>query len=209
MNSDDAIANAGREQTPEMSFVSRGGLKLLHAIRTWNLDVRGKVCADLGCSTGGFTDCLLKHGAARVHSVDTGYGVIDYRLRTNPAVHVMERSNALHVAPAEPVDVVVFDLSWTPQRLAVPAALRWLKGDPAARMVSLIKPHYEDKALAAKHRGLLPDAEAARVAERVVGEMGGLGVEVLGWTASPIRGGSQKKATSGNVEYLALLRVAR
>ena len=208
MNSDDAIANAGHEQSPPMSFVSRGGLKLLHAIRTWNLDVRGRICADLGCSTGGFTDCLLRHGAVRVHSVDTGYGVIDYRLRTNPAVNVMERSNALHVAPAEPVDIVVFDLSWTPQKLAVPASLRWLKTEPTARIVSLIKPHYEDKAMAAMHRGLLPDAEAALVAERVVGQLPALGVEVLGWTASPIRGGSQKTATSGNMEYLALLKRA-
>lgn len=191
-------------------FVSRGGLKLEHALSTFALDVRGAWCADLGCSTGGFTDCLLRHGAARVFAVDTGYGVIAWSLRNDPRVVVMERANALHVvAPDEVtarggVDVVVIDAGWTPQRLVIPAALRWLT--PNGRIITLIKPHYEvtaeEKALL--RAGVLADAEAERVARRVESELPTLGVRALGVTESPIRGGHAKKEGEGNREWLAL-----
>src|SRR5882724_2438094 len=90
-------------------YVSRGGLKLAHALREFGVAVRGLVCADLGASTGGFTDCLLQHGAAKVYAVDTAYGELAWKLRQDPRVVVIERSNALHVEARELVDLVVAD----------------------------------------------------------------------------------------------------
>ncbi|MDX2148723.1 MAG: SAM-dependent methyltransferase [Planctomycetota bacterium] len=130
--------------TPERDhpFVSRGGVKLRHALDAFTIDARGLVCADLGASTGGFTDCLLQAGVARVHALDTAYGELAWKLRNDPRVVVRERTNALYAEPpAEGVALVVVDLGWTPQRLVVPAALRWLA--PGGRIISLIKPHYE------------------------------------------------------------------
>jgi predicted rRNA methylase YqxC with S4 and FtsJ domains len=109
------------------TYVSRGGQKLRHAIAEFGLDVTGLVCADLGCSTGGFTDCLLQHGASKVFAVDTAYGQLAWKLRKDPRVVVMERSNALHTKPAEEVDLVVVDLGWTTQRQLLPIAASWLK----------------------------------------------------------------------------------
>ncbi|MGD9690564.1 MAG: SAM-dependent methyltransferase [Phycisphaerales bacterium] len=189
-----------------MAFVSRGGLKLRHALDVLALSPRELRCADLGCSTGGFTDCLLQAGAARVHAVDTGFGVLAWKLRQDPRVVVHERRNALHLDPPEPVDLVVIDLGWTPQRLCIPAALRWLA--PAGRVLSLIKPHYEDKPLAEQHRGILPDALAESVALRVLDAMPALGVRVLAHTRSPIRGSAGSGEGRGNHEWLALLQPA-
>ena len=152
------------------TFVSRGGHKLDHALKEFGLDIRGKLCADLGCSTGGFSDCLLQAGAARVFSVDTAYGILAWKLRKDPRVTVMERTNALHAAiPAGGVDVVVADLSWTPQRLILPVAAKWLAGETSSPrfLISLIKPHYELKdrdANAVPKGGVLPDAEAEQIA---------------------------------------------
>jgi 23S rRNA (cytidine1920-2'-O)/16S rRNA (cytidine1409-2'-O)-methyltransferase len=179
------------------TFVSRGGQKLDHALAAFDLSVAGTVAADLGCSTGGFTDCLLQHGAARVYAVDTGYGVLDYKLRKDPRVVVRERCNAMHVALPEPVGVVTVDASWTRQDKLLPNVARLLA--PNGRVVTLIKPHYEaDKAYL--RRGILPaelvDPTVAAVGERVVA----CGFEVLGLTRSPVLGGQ------GNVEVLALLR---
>ena len=186
-------------------FVSRGGAKLEHALNVFELDVTGLMCADLGCSTGGFTDCLLQRGAARVHAVDTGYGVIEYKLRIDKRVVVHERTNALHMEPVESIDVVVVDLGWTPQRLATPAALQWVK--PDGKIVSLIKPHYEATG-PYKERfgdrlvdGVLGDADAEAVVQLVLDDMPGLGAAVRGVTRSPVRGSGGK----GNIEYLALL----
>ncbi len=184
-------------------FVSRGGVKLAHALDTFELDVGGLCCADLGCSTGGFTDCLLQRGAARVHSVDTAYGELAWRLRQDSRVVVHERTNALHMEPAEIVDLVVLDLGWTRQERAIPAALRWL--GEQGRIVSLIKPHYEiDRATlkALGTQGVLPDEEACRIAEETIAGLAGLGVRVVDAVRSPIRGG---KGGRGNLEWLALL----
>ncbi len=117
-------------------YVSRGGVKLEHALRTFGLDVGGLVCADFGCNVGGFTDCLLQHGAASVCAVDTGYGSLAWTLRNDPRVTVMERTNALHAEPiAAGVDVVVMDMAWTSQRHCLPAAVRWLRPNAASRIV--------------------------------------------------------------------------
>ncbi|MDY7092976.1 MAG: SAM-dependent methyltransferase [Acidobacteriota bacterium] len=191
-------------------YASRGGLKLEHALREFGLPVEGLRCADLGASTGGFTDCLLRHGAAEVTAVETGYGVLDYRLRIDPRVVVRERTNALHAEPPEePVDLLVVDLSWTRQAKAVPAALRWVEKSGEGRIVSLVKPHYEVTPEEETHldRGVLPEEVAEEVHQRVLGELPQLGVDVLGSTRSPILGGKGKKR--GNVEYLVLLAPAR
>ncbi len=189
-------------------YASRGGTKLRHGLDTFGVDPRGLVCADFGCSTGGFTDCLLRAGAARVHAVDTAYGQLAWRLRTDPRVVVRERTNALHAEPPEGgVGLVVADMGWTPQRLLVPAALRWLR--PGGRVLTLLKPHYELSAAgggAGRRGGVLEEGEAQRVAMGVLDAMPALGADVLGWTRSPILGGARKGRATGNAEFLALLR---
>ncbi|HSU65234.1 MAG TPA: SAM-dependent methyltransferase, partial [Tepidisphaeraceae bacterium] len=105
-------------------FVSRAGEKLDHALNAFALDVTGWVCADFGSNTGGFTDCLLQRGATKVYAIDTGYGVLDWKLRKDPRVVVMERTNAMHVALPERTDLVVIDVAWTKQRNILPAAMR-------------------------------------------------------------------------------------
>lgn len=197
----------GPEPTPEPTYVSRGGLKLHHALAAFALDAAGLVCADLGCSTGGFTDCLLQHGALRVHSVDTAYGELAWKLRQDPRVVVHERSNALHFEPVEPVGLVVIDLGWTPQRLALPAAAKWLK--PGGRIITLVKPHYEADKSELGEKGVLDPARAEEIAEQVRDALPELGFAVEGWTKSPVLGGAtgkKKRKGSGNPEWLALVR---
>lgn len=194
----------GPGPSPQPEYVSRGGLKLEHALRTFNLDPSGLLCADLGCSTGGFTDCLLRAGAAHVFAVDTAYGQFAWKLRNDPRITLWERTNALH-APPPPggVDLVVVDLGWTPQRLLIPKALLWLR--PGGRIITLIKPHYEQAREATQKSVILADEEASRIAHAVVDAMPGLGARVLGVTQSPIRGGEKKGRGTGNLEWLALL----
>ncbi len=186
-------------------YASRGGEKLRHALDHFGINAAGLVCADLGASTGGFTDCLLQAGAARVYAVDTAYGQLAWKLRNDPRVVVMERTNALHAEPpADGVDLVVIDLGWTRQGLAIPAALRWLR--TGGRIITLIKPHYEierpDFARLARN-GVLPDDEAERIAEQVAERLRAEGHAVAGLTRSPIRGGG--KGSAGNAEWLALI----
>lgn len=190
-----------------MNFVGRGGQKLAHALSTFAIAPAGFTCADLGCNVGGFSDCLLQHGAARVYAVDTGYGTLAWKLRNDPRIVVMERTNALHATPPEPVDLVVIDLGWTPQRHAIPAALTWLK--PSGRIISLIKPHYEihkSESATLLHAGILAEPDAQRIVDRVVAELPSLGVEVRGLTRSPIAGGASKGNKKGNAEWLVLLQ---
>lgn len=191
-----------------LPYVSRGGLKLEHALKAFALDVRGLRCADFGCNVGGFTDCLLKHGAAHVTAVDTGYGTLAWTLRNDPRVKVKERTNALH-APApietERVDLVVIDMGWTPQDKCIPAALKWINA--TGRIVTLIKPHYELLS-SEKHLltlGVLPEAEAERVTRRTIERFGEMGANIINWVKSPVEGGAGKGNASGNTEWLALL----
>ena len=194
-------------------YVGRGGLKLRHALDQFKIDPSGMTCADLGCNVGGFTDCLLQAGASRVFAVDTGYGTLAWKLRKDPRVVVMERTNALHAPPPilagspSPVsmDLIAIDLAWTPQRHAVPAALRWL--GPKGMIITLVKPHYE---LARDEAGLLNDGvlqegDAERVAVRTVDQLPAWGVRVLGLVKSPIAGGAGKGNKRGNAEWLAWL----
>ncbi len=199
-------------------FVSRGGVKLRHALDHFGLAVAGLRAADLGCSTGGFTDCLLQAGAAHVTSIDTAYGQFAWKLRNDPRVRLLERTNAMHAVPTsvdEHIDLVVIDMGWTPQRLCLPAAKKWLRtpspitiatGATTPRfIITLIKPHYElipgEQSLL--HRGVLNTEHAERITHRVLDAIPAYGLRVNGWVRSPIEGSAEKK--SGNTEWLALL----
>src|SRR5437868_14619505 len=135
----------------DLKYVSRGGLKLERALEHWNIDVRGKICLDIGASTGGFTDCLLQHGAARVIAVDTGYGQINYGLRQDPRVRLLEKTTARYLRRedvGEVVDGVVMDVSFISATLVLPAvidaAFRADRDKRAGRqVVVLVKPQFE------------------------------------------------------------------
>lgn len=201
----------------QQPFVSRAGVKLAHALDAFGIDVTGLDCADFGCNVGGFTDCLLQRGAAHVYAIDTSYGTLAWKLRQDSRVTVMERANALHVEPpstgvtdagSRGVDLVTIDLGWTPQRHAIPAALRWLK--PDGRIITLIKPHYElddDERANLLQDGRLNEADAERILHHVLESMPGLGVDVLAHSRSPIQGG-KSKGKAGNTEFLALCGAA-
>jgi 23S rRNA (cytidine1920-2'-O)/16S rRNA (cytidine1409-2'-O)-methyltransferase len=180
-------------------YVSRGGLKLEKALREFGLDVAGKVAIDVGASTGGFTDCLLQHGAARVYAVDVGYGQLDWKLRSDPRVVVMERANARYLAelPERP-ELATMDLSFISIRLVVPAVAGLLREEAA--IVSLVKPQFEAGRGQVGKGGVVRDAAVHRsVLSDLVewGDAEGYGVRDL--TISPIRG------PAGNVEFLALV----
>ncbi len=173
--------------------VSRGGTKLSAALEAFALDPTGWICADFGSHAGGFVDCLLQNGAARVYAVDPGYGVLDYALRKDQRVVVCERTNALAWTAPEPCDLVSIDVGWTPQRLILPAARRCLK--PAGVVVTLIKPQYE----AAKDqlsKGVLPDEHLPSVLATCRQDVLDLGWQIAGEIESPIRG------QGGNREWL-------
>ena len=181
-------------------FVSRAGQKLEHALASFGIDVTGFVCADLGSNAGGFVDCLLRRGAAKVYAIDTGYGALEWKLRKDPRVVVMERTNAMHVTLPEPVDLVSIDVAWTKQRHILPAAGRMLKA--GGQVVTLIKPHYEAEA-GMLRKGVLPEEHLEAVVERVRREIGEIGFEVEGVVTSPIKG------AKGNFEVLGWLRAKR
>jgi 23S rRNA (cytidine1920-2'-O)/16S rRNA (cytidine1409-2'-O)-methyltransferase len=180
-----------------MPFVSRAGLKLDHALEHFGVDVTGLVCADLGCNAGGFTDCLLQRGAARVYAIDTGYGMLDWRLRKDPRVVVMERTNAMHAELPEQVALAVIDVAWTKQKHILPAARRMLAPDGA--VVTLIKPHYEAPA-GLLARGVLPPGRIEEILASVKHDIEAAGFTLQGLVTSPIQGGK------GNTELLAQLR---
>lgn len=197
-------------ESPDRAFVGRGGHKLAHALYAFAIDPAGLTCADFGCHVGGFTDCLLQAGAAYIHAVDTGYGILDYRLRTDERVAVHERTNILRTeAPQGGVDLVVMDVGWTPLRLAIPAALTWLKQTPHARIIALLKPHYEAAKLPGEGKptgGVLQPGEAERITRLVLDELPSVGVDVLACARSPIAGGGSRRKAPGNAEFLVLLR---
>lgn len=122
-------------------YVSRGGEKLAAALDHFGIDISGRVCADLGSHIGGFVDCLLQRGAAKVYSVDTCYGTLAWKLRRDPRVVVLERTNAMHVSLPESVDLATIDVGWTPQAKILPNVASLLR--PHGRVVTLVKPQYE------------------------------------------------------------------
>jgi 23S rRNA (cytidine1920-2'-O)/16S rRNA (cytidine1409-2'-O)-methyltransferase len=182
-------------------YVGRGGLKLAHALDQFGIDVAGRSALDIGASTGGFTDVLLRRGATRVIALDVGHGQIDWRLRTDPRVVVMERVNARRLTPADlpgPVDVVTVDVSFISLRRILPVMPPLL--NPGADIVVLVKPQFE-AGRSEVRKGIIRDPEVhARVLEGIAHAAAEVGLKRAGSTPSPITG--QK----GNVEFLLHLR---
>ena len=182
-------------------YVSRGGLKLEHALSVFGISPDGRVAADVGASTGGFTDCLLQRGAAKVYAIDVGYGQLDWGLRQDPRVVVMERTNARHLeALPEPVSLVTIDVSFISLELILPQVRRWLA--PGGEVVALIKPQFEAGPERVGKGGVVRDPDVHRdVLHTTLAWARENGWRVLGLTRSPITG------PKGNVEFLAWLGV--
>ncbi len=179
-------------------YVSRGGLKLEAALDRFGLDVAGRVCADIGASTGGFTDCLLQRGAAKVYAIDVGYGQLHEKLRQDGRVVSIERVNARHLTEAElaePVSVVTIDVSFISLELVLPAVLERLA--PGGLLVALVKPQFEVGPKKVEKGGVVRDEAARKEAiARIADFVRSRGLTVLGVMDSPIAG------PAGNVEAL-------
>ena len=183
-----------------MNFVSRAGEKLQHALSSFNISVTGKIVADFGSSTGGVVDCLLQNGVKKVYSVDTSYGELDWKLRNDKRVVVLEKTNAMHVVLPEKADLITIDVGWTRQEKVIPNALANLKDGGV--IISLIKPHYE----AAKYMlrgGKLAEEYIDEVLEEVKKQVENSKALVVQLTESPILGEKGK-----NREFLALIKKA-
>lgn len=181
-------------------FVSRGGKKLQAAMERFGLDAKDVVAADVGASTGGFTDCLLQHGANRVYAIDAGYGQLHWELRNDPRVEVMERTNARYLESLpEPVDLVTVDVSFISLTLILPAAVGWLK--PNANVVALIKPQFEAGPENVEKGGVVRDTDIHRqVLEKVLKAAAELDLGLRDLMPSPLQG------PAGNIEFLAWWR---
>lgn len=181
-------------------FVGRGAFKLQHALTQFNLSPAGLVCADVGSSTGGFTEVLLKHGAERVYAIDVGYGELDYKLRVDPRVVVMERTNARHLAALpSPISFVSIDVSFISLDKILPVVNGWLT--PGARIVALVKPQFEAAREEVGAGGIVRDATVhSRVVEEIKAVAIAQGFSVIGECESPILGGD------GNKEFLLALQ---
>ncbi|NWF71346.1 MAG: TlyA family RNA methyltransferase [Chloroflexi bacterium] len=180
-------------------FVSRGGEKLAGALEDFAFNAAGKVCADVGASTGGFTDCLLQAGAARVYAIDVGYGQLDYRLRQDSRVVAIERTNARYLEKLpESVQLAVIDASFISLRLLLPPITGWLT--PQADVIALIKPQFEAGEKEVGKGGVVKDSAVhARVIEDILTFAQSQGFAVHGLTVSRLRG------PAGNTEFLAWL----
>lgn len=185
-----------------LPYVSRGGLKLEKALKVFPIDVTGKVCIDCGASTGGFTDVLLKNGAAKVYSVDVGYGQLAWSLRNDERVVNMERTNIRYISSEqipEPLDICVMDLSFISVKLVLPAVCALLKDD--AQLVCLIKPQFEAGREEVGKKGVVRDkAVHLSVIESVLSFAPTVGMTVMGLDFSPIKG------PEGNREYLCYMK---
>lgn len=189
----------------DMPYVSRGGYKLDKAMKTFPIDLTGAVCMDIGASTGGFTDCMLQSGAAKVFSVDVGYGQFAWSLRTDPRVVVMEKTNIRYVTPediGEPLDFASCDVSFISLSKVLPAAYNLLKR--GGTMVCLIKPQFEAGKDRVGKKGVVRDpAVHEDVINNIILAVQGIGFTPLGLTYSPVKG------PEGNIEYLVWLRKDR
>ena len=185
-----------------LPYVSRGGLKLEKALKVFPIDVNGKVCIDCGASTGGFTDVLLKDGAAKVYSVDVGYGQLAWSLRNDERVVNMERTNIRYISSEqipEPLDICVMDLSFISVKLVLPAVCALLKDD--AQLVCLIKPQFEAGREEVGKKGVVRDkAVHLSVIESVLSFAPTVGMTVMGLDFSHIKG------PEGNREYLSYMK---
>ena len=187
----------------DLRYVSRGGLKLERALEHWAIDVTGLTCMDVGASTGGFTDCLLQHGAAKVIAVDTGYGQIDARLRADGRVRLLEKTNARYLEPdqiGEPVQMVTMDVSFISATLVLPAVVRSAFAAAAEgprHVVTLVKPQFEVGRERVGKGGIVRDEHAQQDAvEKVRAAVADLGGSEIKTIDSPIRG------AEGNREFL-------
>ena len=202
----------------DLRYVSRGGLKLEKALEHWRIDLHGKVCLDIGASTGGFSDCMLQHGAAKVIAVDTGYGQMDFGLRNDPRVRLLEKTNARYLEPgdlSEPIDFIAMDVSFISATLVLPAVIRAVAScaglppnstpgfpAPAAdeivlQIVVLVKPQFEAGRELVGKGGIVRDESAQLAAvDRVEAALRELGCVHAEWIDSPILGGE------GNREFL-------
>ncbi|MBZ5663975.1 MAG: TlyA family RNA methyltransferase [Acidobacteriia bacterium] len=190
----------------DLRYVSRGGLKLEKALEHWRIDLHGKVCLDVGASTGGFSDCMLQHGAAKVIAVDTGYGQMDFGLRNDPRMRLLEKTNARYLEPGhigEAVDFIATDVSFISATLVLPAVIRAASAgvspthEDVRHIVVLVKPQFEAGREQVGKGGIVRDESAQRAAvakvEVALAEIGCVHAE---WIESPILGGE------GNREFL-------
>ncbi len=201
------VADADRIELKQgdMPFVSRGGLKLSGALDALEIDPSGRICLDVGASTGGFTDCLLQRGAARVYAVDVGYGQLAWSLRQDSRVVVIERTNIRHMprsAIGEAIDLVVIDASFFSLKIVVPAALRFLRSE--GEVLALIKPQFEVGKGRVGKGGVVRDPV---LHEQVILELSrfftDLGMDVIAVVPSPVLG------PKGNREFIAYLKFTR
>lgn len=182
-------------------YVSRGGLKLEKALRDFGVKPVGYVCSDSGASTGGFTDCLLQQGASKVYAIDVGYGQLDWKIRSDERVVVMERTNIRYVTPeqlGEPLDLSVVDVSFISLKIVLPTIKSLLK--PTGQVLCLIKPQFEAGKEKVGKKGVVRDAGTHReVLDQFVQLADSLEFKILGLTFSPVKG------PEGNIEFLAHL----
>ncbi len=180
----------------EHPWVGRGGMKLAHALEHFQMDVRGRICADIGASTGGFTDVLLKNGAAKVYAVDVGYGQLDASLRNDPRVVVREKVNARFLGASDfqdPIGFVSIDVSFISLKLILPAVATFLCGD----LIALIKPQFEVGRGDVGKGGIVRDAQKRDAAVQSVADFAReIGFDLRGIIESPVKG------AEGNVEYI-------
>jgi 23S rRNA (cytidine1920-2'-O)/16S rRNA (cytidine1409-2'-O)-methyltransferase len=198
---DKAGANVGADDEVRVAelehpWVGRGGMKLAHALERFGIDVTGKVCADIGASTGGFTDVMLKSGAVKVYAIDVGYGQLDVSLRNDPRVVNREKVNARYLQPEnfdEPIDFASIDVSFISLKLILPAVAKFLRGE----VVALIKPQFEVGRHEVGKGGIVRDDAKRQVAvDSVVAFAREVGFEVKGLIESPVKG------AEGNTEFL-------
>lgn len=185
-------------------YVSRGGLKLEKALRDFGVNPEGYVCSDSGASTGGFTDCLLQQGAKKVFAIDVGYGQLDWKIRSDPRVVVMERTNVRYVTPeqlGEPLDLSVIDVSFISLKIVLPVIKTFLK--PEGQVLCLIKPQFEAGKDKVGKKGVVRDPDTHKeVLDDFVSLVESLDMRILGLTFSPVKG------PEGNIEFLAHLTLA-
>jgi 23S rRNA (cytidine1920-2'-O)/16S rRNA (cytidine1409-2'-O)-methyltransferase len=186
----------------KMPYVSRGGLKLEHAIKHFDIDVKGKTAMDVGASTGGFTDCLLQHGVSKVYAIDVGYGQFSWILRTDERVVLLEKTNIRYLDKDliyDEIDIAVIDVSFISLLKVIPNILGFLK--PCGEIVALIKPQFEAGRKDVGKGGVVKSEEKRlEIVENIKGETAKMGLDILGVTPSPLKG------PKGNVEYLLYLR---
>ncbi len=189
----------------DIPYVSRGGIKLEEAIRHFNITMREKIAMDVGSSTGGFTDCMLQHGASKVYCIDVGYGQLAWKLRQDPRVVLLERTNIRHLEKSripDEIDIATIDVSFISLKKVVPCVLKFLKEN--GEIIALIKPQFEvGKADVGKGGIVKDEKKRLKAVERVKEELSSLNLEISGVIRSPIAG--QK----GNIEYLIYMKKSK